>query len=555
MPAHGKGGYKANYGKGNYGKGKYRPPQRTQEAEPAATVDPNAAPVRFEDLAVSDAIKAAVEAMGFTEATPIQGATIPLLLEGRDIIGQAQTGTGKTAAFGIPLIEAARHGRRGLVLAPTRELAKQVQQELQSISKGSPVEAICIVGGASFKDQVRALQRHPKAIVVATPGRVVDHLSRKTMDLSDIGIFVLDEADEMLSMGFQDELDAIVAALPPVRQNVLFSATIAPAVERLAKSALTDPVTVRAAQGALPNIRQGFVELAGRDRVEAIGRILEAEDPKAALLFARTRARVDELVEVLKPLGAEALHGGMQQAVRESVMKRFRDGGTRLLVATDVAARGLDVESIGLVLHDDLPGDVDTYTHRIGRTGRAGRSGLSILMIGPGRVRSLWGLEHATGKLERYTVPGDAEIAAAKARRRVAELQAIEPSPAARHALRELLATGMDAAEIAARLIESSLAKAVELPAPTVPGTTGLALKVGKMDNINPGSIVGVLINVGGLRASDIGRIDILDKMCVAEVPTAEVDRLCDALAGVRLSGRGLLPRAAPDWRFKMAPR
>ncbi len=541
---------------GRGGRGNYRSREPQHEPEPP-TMDPEEPPMRFADEPFSDPVKAAVEAMGFTEATPIQTGAIPPLMNGRDVIGQAQTGTGKTAAFGIPLIEAASTGRRGLVLAPTRELAKQVQQELQAIGKGSPVEAICIVGGAPFRDQLRALERHPNAIIVATPGRIVDHLGRGTIDLSDVSLFVLDEADEMLSMGFQDELDAIIETLPQERQNVLFSATMAPAVERLARKTLNDPVTVRAAHGPAPTIRQCHVQVAGRDRVDAISRILEAEDPTSVLVFARTRARVDDLVDQLRPMGADALHGGMSQPVREGVMRRFRDQTTRILVATDVAARGLDVETIDLVLHDELPTDVDTYIHRIGRTGRAGREGTSIILVTPGKLRRMAPFERVAGNIARYTVPDDEAIAAARATRLVDEVRAIQPSDAAREAMATLLSSGLTAQEVGERVLESMLGRQPETaaPEPNSGETTGLALKVGHMDQIHPGSLVGLLTNAGGLPASAVGRIDILEKMSVVEVPRADIERVCEALARARLSGRPLLPREADDWSFRTTPR
>ncbi len=511
--------------------------------------------IRFADLPLNEKTLAALEAMGFTETTPIQGEAIPALLEGRDLIGQAKTGTGKTAAFGVPLIEASREGRRGLVLAPTRELAKQVQQELQAIGKGSPVDVICLIGGAPFGDQARALQRHPNAILVATPGRVIDHLGRGTLDLREMSMFVLDEADEMLSMGFADELDQIVAALPKERQTVLFTATLAPQIEKLAKKTLVDPVTIRMGAGAAPDIRQGYAIVAGRDRADAVQKIIEAENPRATLLFARTRARVEELVNELQHLKAEALHGGMGQPQRDGVMKRFREGKAELLVATDVAARGLDVNEIDIVLHDEPAGDVDTYIHRIGRTGRAGRSGASIVFIGPGKVNRLGAVRRAVGKLEQYVLPDEAELATIRSNRVIASLGDKEPSEGAIAAFKQAIADGMDAEDIAMRAIEALMIPVPEVQAPVSNSPSALALKVGKMDNVSPGAIVGVLTNAGGLRGEDVGRIDILEKMCVVEVPADRIEQLCETLGRVRLSGRPLMPRPAEDWRFKAPTR
>ncbi len=514
--------------------------------------------MRFDELPLHEATQRALEAMGFEESTPIQEQTIPHLLEGRDIIAQAQTGTGKTAAFGIPLIEAARNGRRGIVLTPTRELAKQVQRELQAIGKGSPVDVVCLIGGAHFGDPVRALQRHPNAILVATPGRVNDHLQRGTLDLSGMSILVLDEADEMLSMGFQDELDAIVATIPKERQTMLFTATMPPAVAKLAKSGLNDPVQVQAGpKGAANTVEQTFAVVAGRDKPQAVRAIMEMENPAAALLFARTRQRVEELSEVLRPLGAEALHGGMGQPQRDAVMTRFRNGQTRMLIATDVAARGLDVENIELVLHDEPAGDVETYVHRIGRTGRAGRTGKSILFLGPGRLQRLKPIQRVAGQLERYNIPDDNALARVRMDRLMADLQEIEPTPAAEAAMAAAQEAGLSAHDIALRsltwfLDDSGSEEEEQIEAAQ---KVALAIKVGKMDDVHPGAIVGALTNAGGLRGEDIGRIDILPKMSVVEVPAQGIDQLCETLQRVKLSGRFLMPRIAEDWRFKAQPR
>ncbi len=512
--------------------------------------------MRFQDMGLHGATLSALEAMGFEEATPIQAETIPALLEGRDVIGQAQTGTGKTAAFGIPLVEMARSGRRGLVLTPTRELAQQVQREIQAIGKGSPIDVVCLIGGAHFGEQVKALDRHPNATLVATPGRILDHLERGTMNLDGISIFVLDEADEMMSMGFQDELDALVAQLPEERQTVLFTATLPPPIEKLAKKALHDPATVRVDAGPATNVRQCFIQLAGRDRPAAIRRILEAEAPRAALLFVKTRARVDDMVRALDGLKVEGIHGGMQQGMRDAVMGRFRQGRTQVLVATDVAARGLDVDEVDLVLHDDFANDADTYVHRMGRTGRAGRSGLSILFITPGKIKRLGMLRPVTGRLDTYDLPSDDAMAKLRTGRLVEEIAELGVLAAARDALNAATEAGLSAEDVALRMLSQRLVQPAEEEAVVDVGDSlAISLKVGKMDNVRPNAIVGVLCNAGGLRGEDIGRIDILDRMSVVEVPAAEADRVVAAMAKVRLSGRPVMPRIADDWRFKTPPR
>jgi ATP-dependent RNA helicase DeaD len=387
---------------------------------------------------------------------------------------------------------------------------------------------------------------------------VVDHLQRGTLTLDDIGIFVLDEADEMLSMGFADEVDRIVAALPKERQSVLFTATLASAIEKLAKKTLKNPVTVRMGAGAAPDIQQFYATVAGRERADAIARIMEAEEPRAALLFARTRARVDDLAQQLSGIGSEALHGGMGQPMRDAVMRRFRSGRTKLLIATDVAARGLDVDEIDIVLHDEPAGDTDTYIHRIGRTGRAGRKGRSILFLGPGKTKRLGNLSRVAGRLDEYKIPDAGAIGRIRNTRLLTNLQEKEPTEEAQALLKRAVEGGMDVQDIALFALQHLLDERGEVTeaTPVVQGANGaLALKVGKMDNVHAGSIVGVLTNVGGLNASDIGRIDVLDKMSVVEVPSAQMERLCQDLDGVRLTGRELKPRPADDWRFKAAPR
>jgi ATP-dependent RNA helicase DeaD len=305
-------------------------------------------------------------------------------------------------------------------------------------------------------------------------------------------------------------------------------------------------------------VDQRFALVAGRDRAEAVRRILVAEEPTATLLFARTRERVEELAEALKPVGADALHGGLAQPARDAVMERFRKGKTKLLVATDVASRGLDVEEIELVLHDESAVDVETYIHRIGRTGRAGRKGRSILFVAPGKMHHLAGIQRVTGKLERYDVPDAAALAHLKLGRLVEELTSAVPGDAARSALTRALQMGMTTEDVALRTLEMLMVAESEPEQPNVlaaAATSAISLKVGAMDNVGPGALVGTLCHVGGLRGEDIGRIDILPAISFVEVPAGEVPRLIDALAHATLANRRLMPRAADDWRFRTPAR
>jgi ATP-dependent RNA helicase DeaD len=516
--------------------------------------------MRFSDLPLHSSTRTALEAMGFEEATPVQAETIPLLLEGKDLMAQAQTGTGKTAAFGIPLVEASRAGRRGLVLCPTRELAQQVQRELQAIGKGSPFDVICLIGGANFYDQVKAMKNHPSAIYVATPGRVVDHLGRGTLDLSQITILVLDEADEMLSMGFEEDLETIVAALPVQRQTMLFTATLAREIEALARKALKNPVTIRAGakQGAATTVEQLYTVLKATQRADAVRRILAVENPKATLLFCRTRERTEELGRELKNMSPEVLHG-MDQRVRDAAMQRVRSGRTKLLIATDVAARGLDVEDIELVIHDEPATDVDTYIHRIGRTGRAGRSGRSILFLPPSGERRLRSVERVAGRISFYKLPDDVALAQAQAQRVLSELKDMQPGAGAQALLAEAERSGMDVRTVALVALERLYgenpqaapgAAAAEPEAPSH-ATIAISLKVGAVDGLRPGDVMGMLINEGGLPADAIGRIDILPQICMVEVPEAMATRLIGALHRAQFRNRRVMPRLAEDWKFK----
>ncbi len=510
---------------------------------------------RFDSITLHQDTHAAIEAMGFTEMTPVQEVAIPVALAGRDVLAQAQTGTGKTAAFGIPLIEASREGRRGLVLCPTRELAQQVQRELQAIGKQSPADVVCLIGGAPMHAQVTALKRHPNATIVATPGRIVDHLGRGTVDLSDIAVLVLDEADEMLSMGFADELDTILQSLPP-RQTLLFTATLPTSVERLAARHLQKPETIRVGdQRATTSVQQRLMVLPMHRRADAIQRLVLATDPSGVLVFCRTRDRVTELAEAL---GADALHGGMNQAQRQGTLQRFRDQRIRILVATDVAARGLDVDHIDLVIHDDLPADAQTYVHRTGRTGRAGRTGDSIVMMPPQGVRRLAMIRNVAGHLERIEVPTSEDIAEAQADRLIEDLVELEPGTVAAAALERALAHGMSPNDVALRALDLLL---------TVPDTqdeskpngtdetVAVAVKAGRIDQIGPGHLMAAFTRNAGLTAEDVGRIDILDRMSVVEVPAKDLERVIEALGSVKIGGQWLKPRQADDWRFKTVQR
>ena len=372
----------------------------------------------FSALGLDPRLVGALAGLGYEEPTPIQTAAIPPLLEGRDILAQAATGTGKTAAFALPLLHLvdttapARTRTKALILTPTRELAMQVAEAVHKYGKALGIIALPIYGGAAMDTQIRALRRGVD-VVVATPGRALDHIRRGTLLLDAVRIVVLDEADEMLDMGFAEDLEAILAATPKERQTALFSATVAPRIAQIARKHLRDALTVKIDKakvepGQVAKVRQVAYIVPRAHKMAALGRVLDIEQPTSAIIFCRTRTEVDELTETMNARGyrCEALHGGLSQDQRDRVMRKFRAEKTDLLVATDVAARGLDIQHVSHVVNYDVPTSTEAYVHRIGRTGRAGREGVAISLAEPREHRMLRNIELATkSKIEIATVP------------------------------------------------------------------------------------------------------------------------------------------------------
>ncbi len=359
--------------------------------------------IKFTDLALSEPLLRALSDVGYESPSPIQAATIPPLLEGRDVLGQAQTGTGKTAAFALPIlarIDPSQQKPQALVLAPTRELAIQVAEAFQKYATHLPgFHVLPIYGGQSYYPQLQALKRGVH-VVVGTPGRVIDHLQRGSLDISQLRCLVLDEADEMLRMGFIDDVEAVIKRTPETRQVALFSATMPPPIRRIAQTYLKDPIeiAIKSTTTTAANIRQRYWSVSGVNKLDAITRILEAEPFDAMIVFARTKLGTDELASKLQARGisAAAINGDVQQAQREKTIQNLKDGKIDVLVATDVAARGLDVDRISHVLNYDIPHDTESYVHRIGRTGRAGRKGEAILFVTPRERAMLRAIERAT---------------------------------------------------------------------------------------------------------------------------------------------------------------
>src|SRR3954469_17079598 len=379
----------------------------------------------FTALGLQRELAAAVAALGYEEPTPVQRETIPLLLKGRDLLGQAATGTGKTAAFALPMLQRIGEGRArprqtcGLILVPTRELAMQVAEAIHKYAKGVGLTVLPLYGGAPMHTQIRALERGAH-VVVATPGRALDHMRRKTLQLDALSVLVLDEADEMLDMGFADDIDAILQETPDPRQTALFSATMPARILAIAGRHLKDPARVtiareKTAAGKMPRVRQVAYIVSRAHKPATLARIIDMEDPAATLVFCRTRLEVESLVETFNAHGhrSEALHGGMEQRQRDRVMGLFRSKKADLLIATDVAARGLDIEHLSHVVNYDVPASPEAYLHRIGRTGRAGRGGTAITLAEPREHRLLRAIESLTrAKIEIATVPTVADLRA-----------------------------------------------------------------------------------------------------------------------------------------------
>ncbi|MGE6379645.1 DEAD/DEAH box helicase [Peribacillus muralis] len=353
-----------------------------------------------------------IEKMGFEEASPIQSQTIPLALEGKDIIGQAQTGTGKTAAFGIPLMEnidISNENVQGIVIAPTRELAIQVSEELFKLGYGKRARVLAVYGGQDIDRQIRALKKKPH-IIVGTPGRLLDHIKRKNIKLGGVHTVVLDEADEMLNMGFIEDIESILSTVPDERQTLLFSATMPDPIRKIAERFMHEPVLVRvkAKEMTVDRIEQYYLELKESEKFDTLARLFDIQTPDLAIVFGRTKRRVDELASALNIRGymAEGIHGDLSQAKRLSVLKKFKDRSIDVLVATDVAARGLDISGVTHVYNFDIPQDPESYVHRIGRTGRAGKHGIAITFVTPRERGQLHAVEHTTKKrMEKLKTP------------------------------------------------------------------------------------------------------------------------------------------------------
>jgi ATP-dependent RNA helicase DeaD len=512
----------------------------------------------FEQLGINEPLIRALTDVGYETPTPIQVQTIPLLLAGRDVIGQAPTGTGKTAAFALPILqqlELTTFAVQALILTPTRELAVQVAEAFHTYSRWlGRVRVLPIYGGQPIQKQLERL-RGGVQVVVGTPGRVMDHLRRGTLDLANVRMIVLDEADEMLRMGFIEDVEWILGQASANRQTALFSATMPVEVRRVADRYLQNPATLEGTQRTLtvPTIEQHYVQVAEPQKLDALAQLLETSTTPgvATLVFVRTKVRADELAERLEARGyaAEAMQGDMSQVQRESVIRRLRSGQLELVVATDVAARGLDVERIGTVVNYDIPYDPESYVHRVGRTGRAGRSGSAVLFVTPREQRLLRTIEQYTNqRIQRMALPTRADIAARRIELFKAQiLRVIEEEELDLYLtlVQELAAeSGHDVAEIAAaaaRLArrDKPLAAVESEPqdggAPPEDGMVRLFVDVGRKAGLRPNDIVGAIANEAGIPGRAIGAIDIYENFAFVEIPAEYRDQVLTAMTGARI--------------------
>lgn len=510
---------------------------------------------KFEELGVSKKILKAVEAMGFEEATPIQTLAIPEALAGHDIIGQAQTGTGKTAAFSIPIIEKVDTRSKkpqAIILCPTRELAVQVSEEIASLATGTKgLYILPVYGGQPIDRQIRALSRGVH-IVVGTPGRVMDHMRRGTLKLDEIQMMVLDEADEMLDMGFREDIEEIMKTMPKEKQTLMFSATMPPAILKLVELYMRNPVNVKVQHKELtvPVIEQSYIEVRDKNRVEVLSRMLDFHSPNLTMVFCNTKRRVDELVAHLQARGyfADALHGDMKQHQRDVVMKKFKEGTIDILVATDVAARGIDVDNVEMVVNYDVPQDLEYYVHRIGRTGRAGREGKAITFLFGKEFRELRDIERYTKKkIVKGEIPSIKDVENIRYRSAIDKISEIIENENLEKELKFLDMLSefeYDSDLIAGALLKmfmdstSNVGEYEKIAEDTSRKFVALELSIGKKANVRAGDIVGAIAGECNLKGNQIGKVIIEDNATIVEVPSEDVNRIIDKMANRRIKGK-----------------
>ncbi len=520
--------------------------------------------VQFDTLGLSEEILRAVQEMGFEEASPIQAAAIPVILEGKDVVGMAQTGTGKTAAFGIPALQAIDLNLRQpqvLVLCPTRELAVQVAGEIQKLAKFMRgLTVVPIYGGSSYDRQLRAL-RDGAQVVVGTPGRVMDHLERGTLVLDAVKKIILDEADEMLDMGFREDIEFVLTRMPEERQTILFSATMSKPILDLTRRYQRDPAMVQVQHQTVTveNVEQFYFEVRSAMKMEATARLLDMYNLKSVIIFCNTKRMVDDLVSDLQARGyfAEGLHGDMNQQQRSNALNKFRSGTLEVLIATDVAARGIDVSDIEAVINYDLPTDEEYYVHRIGRTGRAGKFGKAFTFVGGrqdlNRLKDIMRFTKATIKLGQ--IPSLADVTENKSVvflnkvRDVIQKGHLGKYAAHIERLLDTDAEGITSLDVAAALLKIALKddkkkeagdSAARAAGGPKPGFTRLFVTIGKKDRVHPRDLVDLIADNTSLLPAKVGDIELYDKFSFVEVPDQYAGEIIDTLGRATLNGRSI---------------
>ena len=551
--------------------------------------------IRFDEL---QRILRAVTDMGFEATTPIQAQAIPVQLEGRDVIGQAQTGTGKTAAFGIPLLQKINPKSRKLqaiALCPTRELAIQVAEEVRRLAQHMKgIKVLPIYGGQDIVRQIRGL-REGVQIVIGTPGRVMDHMRRETMKCDNVQTVILDEADEMLNMGFLEDMETILTQLPEDRQTVMFSATMPMAIQEIARKFQQNPVNVKVVKKELtvPKVTQYYYEVKPKTKVEVMCRLLDMYAPKLSVAFCNTKKQVDELVQELQGRGyfAEGLHGDLKQEQRDRVMNSFRNGATEILVATDVAARGIDVDDVGAVFNYDIPQDDEYYVHRIGRTGRAGKGGIAFSFVVGKEVYKLRDIQrYCKTRIIPQAIPSLDDITAIKAEKIMEQVKEVlsetDLSSMVHIIEQKLMEEDYTSLDVAAALLKLSMGEENEDIAESGRlarsldeldryawdgrdngrnsrgrkgrGTKGvkngregrgdmvrLFVNIGKNQNVKPGDILGAIAGESGIPGRMVGSIDMYDKYTFVEVPGENADVVMKAMKHVKIKGKSIHMEAA----------
>ncbi|WP_337519115.1 DEAD/DEAH box helicase [Anaerotignum faecicola] len=520
--------------------------------------------LRFEDMNISNEICRAVLDMGFEEATPIQSQAIPVILEGKDIIGQSQTGTGKTAAFGIPLLERINPEDRrlqALILCPTRELAIQVSEEFRKLLKYKDnIRVLPIYGGQPIDRQIAALRKGTQ-VVIGTPGRVMDHMRRRTIKAETVQMMVLDEADEMLDMGFREDIETILVKIPEEHQTLLFSATLSPEILDITKRFQKNPEFIKIVRKELtvPNIEQYYFDVKEKTKLDALCRIIDVYDPKLAMVFCNTKKRVDDLVEMLQGRGyfAEGLHGDLKQAQRDKVMQKFRNGTIEILVATDVAARGIDVDDIDVVFNYDVPQDEEYYVHRIGRTGRAGKAGKAFTFCVGKEIYKLRDIMRYTKtKIQQQKLPTLSDVEEMKTNIYLEKIKGIiEEGHLTKyiHLVDRLMEEDYTSIDIAAALLKDHLSDVnaddidalddINLDGTELYGGEGekmvrLFINAGKKSKIRAKDIVGAIANEAGIPGKTLGEIAIFDEYTFVDVPNEFVRDILHGMKHAKIKGK-----------------